>query len=90
MNGPYRKPQADLYTALLAIALAAVIVATIFAYLETSDYGDQKYRGAPPAPVVLTRPSGCDGDIGALASASGEQARRLTVSRFYADRSCVT
>lgn len=47
MNGSYRKPRVDIYTALLAIALAAVILATIFAYLETADYGDQKYRGAP-------------------------------------------
>ena len=52
MSGPYRKPQADIYTVLLAVALAAVLLATIFAYLETSDYGDQKYRGAPPAPVA--------------------------------------
>jgi len=55
MNGPYHKPQANLYTALLAIALAAVILATIFAYLETSDYGEQKYRGAPSA-VRLDQP----------------------------------
>jgi len=47
MNGSYRRPQADIYTVLLVIALAAVILATIFAYLETADYGDQKYRGAP-------------------------------------------
>jgi hypothetical protein len=46
MSGPYRKPQADIYTVLLALALAAVILATIFAYLETSDYGDNKYKGA--------------------------------------------
>ncbi|MBN1590468.1 MAG: hypothetical protein JW888_13215 [Pirellulales bacterium] len=64
MTGPYRKPQADIYTVLLALALAAVIVATIFAYLETADYKDNKYRGAPnvvyvdrsnlaPCPVVF-------------------------------------
>jgi hypothetical protein len=53
MSGPYRRPQADIYTALLAIALVAVLLATIFAYLETSEYGEQKYRGAPPVPAVL-------------------------------------
>ena len=35
----------------LAIALVAMIVATVFAYLETSDYKDEKgyhkYQGAP-------------------------------------------
>ncbi|HLA84825.1 MAG TPA: hypothetical protein VJL29_08525 [Thermoguttaceae bacterium] len=47
MSTPYRKPRPDLYTAILAIALVAVIVAAIFAYLETADYGDNKYQGAP-------------------------------------------
>jgi hypothetical protein len=53
MNAPHRKPQADIYTALLALALAAVIIAAVFAYLETGDYGDQKYRGAPPVQTVV-------------------------------------
>jgi len=77
MTGPHRKPQADIYTALLALALAAVIVATIFAYLETSDYGEQKFRGAPmvradhptlaPCPIAFDEPAAAGGrtwDVG--------------------------
>ena len=52
MNASYRKPRANIYTALLALALAASIIATIFAYLETNEYGDKKYRGAPRVPTV--------------------------------------
>ena len=48
-----RKPRADIYTVLLAIALVAIAVTTIFLYLETADYGDQKTKGAP---MVETRP----------------------------------
>jgi hypothetical protein len=77
MSGPYRKPQADIYTALLAIALAAVLMATVFAYLETSDYGDQKYRGAPVVPAVVMRSPAGDGGDGALADTSGGRARPL-------------
>ena len=50
MTGSYRKPRVDVFTTLLAIALVAVIIATIFAYLETADpeyEGDKKFRGAP-------------------------------------------
>ena len=50
-----RKPRADIYTALLAIALVAIIVTTILMYLESADYGDQKTKGAPP--VVWNRPA---------------------------------
>lgn len=50
-----RKPRADIYTALLAIALVAVIVTTVLLYLEAADYGDQKTSGAPP--VVSTSPA---------------------------------
>ena len=48
MAGPQRKPQADIYTALLAIALVAILLSIVFMYLETADYGADKYRGAPP------------------------------------------
>jgi len=48
MAGPQRKPQADIYSALLAIALVAILLAILFMYLETADYGADKYKGAPP------------------------------------------
>ncbi len=61
-DGPlFRKPRADLYTALLFIALVAMILACVVAYLEVKDYGDTPYQGGPSvymmprdaAPVVL-------------------------------------
>ena len=48
MAGPQRKPQADIYTAILAIALVAILLSIVFMYLETADYGTNKYSGAPP------------------------------------------
>ncbi len=53
MAGPYRTPRVDIFTTLLTIALVAVIVATLFAYLETSDYKDNKYKGAPNVPTLV-------------------------------------
>lgn len=52
--GPFRKPQADLYTVLLVIALLAVLVGILFLYLEMNAY-EFKYQGGPsvampPAP----------------------------------------
>lgn len=47
-EGPlFRKPRADLYTALLVIALLAMILACVFAYLEVKDYGTPPYQGGP-------------------------------------------
>ena len=59
MAGPQRKPQADIYTALLVIAFVAILMSILFLYLETSDYGANKYKGAPPVarldqPAVAT------------------------------------
>ena len=45
----YRKPQADLYTILLAMALVAVLVAILFLYLFMKTYAQ---AGAPP-PVAM-------------------------------------
>ena len=44
---PHRKPQADLYTVLLAIALVAVLVGILFLYLEMDLY-EFKFKGGPP------------------------------------------
>jgi hypothetical protein len=53
----YRKPKADIYTLLLAIALVALIIACVFAYLEIKDYGDQPFSGAPSAALPIDRPT---------------------------------
>ena len=42
----YRKPRADLYTALLAIALAALVLGCVMLYMELQLY-EFKYQGAP-------------------------------------------
>ena len=52
----YRKPKADVYTLLLGIALVALIIACIVAYLEIKDYGDQPFSGAPSVAVPVERP----------------------------------
>ena len=52
MAAPQRKPQADIYTVLLVIAFVAIITAIVFLYLETADYGTNKYSGAPPVARV--------------------------------------
>ena len=53
----YRKPKADIYTLLLGIALVALIIACIFAYMEIKDYGDSPFSGAPSAAISLERPT---------------------------------
>ena len=50
----HRKAQPDIYTVLLAIALVAIIMSIVLLYLETADYGDQKYRGALPVYLEST------------------------------------
>lgn len=49
----YRKPKADVYTLLLGIALVALIIACIFAYMEIQDYGASPISGAPSAAVPV-------------------------------------
>jgi len=48
MAGSYRKPQPDVYTVLMAIALFALLLGIVFLYLETKDYGSHKTSGRPP------------------------------------------
>lgn len=52
----YRKPKADIYTLLLGIALVALIIACIFAYMEIKDYGASPFSGAPSVAVPVERP----------------------------------
>jgi len=53
--GPFRKPRADLYTALLAIALVALLLGILCLYLEMKQY-DFKFKGGPPAPTFKGGP----------------------------------
>ncbi len=50
-GGPYRKPRADLYTALLAIALVALLLGVFCLYLEMKAY-QFKYKDGPRVPQV--------------------------------------
>jgi hypothetical protein len=54
-SGPYRKPQADIYTLLLLLSLVAVIMATVLLYLETKDYGSPPHKGAPSVSMSTSR-----------------------------------
>lgn len=60
-GGPYRKPQADIYTLMLLISLVAIILATVFLYLETKDYGSPPYQGGPSVSIRSSEPA--DGAI---------------------------
>ena len=53
----YRKPRADIYTLLLAIALVALIIACVFAYMELKDYGTSPFSGAPSAAIPFENPT---------------------------------
>ncbi len=55
-NGSSHKPQADVYTLMLLLALLAIIGATVFLYLETSDYGATPFQGAPSASIAHDGP----------------------------------
>jgi len=55
----YRKPRADLYTVLLIVALLALVIGTIFLYLETAQYeGKPPYKGTPSAWIAPQAPAG--------------------------------
>jgi hypothetical protein len=46
----YRKPQADVFTVLLVIALLGLIIATTVLWMVMKDY-DYAIKGGPPNPV---------------------------------------
>ncbi len=56
-NGTYRKPQADVYTLMLVLALLAIIAGTVFLYLETRDYDSPPYQGGPSVSVGRQQPA---------------------------------
>jgi len=47
---PYRKPRADIYTVLLALALAAVLIGLTFLALEMDMYF-WEFKGGPTASI---------------------------------------
>lgn len=57
--GPFRKPRADVYTVLLAIALVALLLAIYALYLEMGDFkfdvkgGPPVTWASPPAAAVV-------------------------------------
>ncbi|MBN2296539.1 MAG: hypothetical protein JXM70_29190 [Pirellulales bacterium] len=51
-GGPHRKPQFNIYSTMLIIAFVAMLIGTVFAYLEVSDYGTNKTTGAPTVPAM--------------------------------------
>ena len=52
-SGPQRKPQFNIYSTMLIIAFVAIVIGTVFAYLETVDYKTNKTKGAPSVTMVL-------------------------------------
>jgi hypothetical protein len=64
--GLYRKPRADLYTVLLLAAFLALVIGTVFLYLDTADYGPTPagepnvqtgFYQTPPARTVAGAPT---------------------------------
>ena len=47
----YRKPQADVYTVLLAVALLIVMIATAALWMTMKDDYNNDIKGGPPNPV---------------------------------------
>jgi len=75
--GPYRKPRADLYTALLAIALLALLLGILCLYLEMKAY-QFEFKGRP----LLTMQSVEAGDQAV------ESSRGLARARDGSDALC--
>jgi hypothetical protein len=50
-GGPYRKPRADLYTVLLALALIAILLGIVCLYFENDTY-DWDYTGGPTVSIL--------------------------------------
>ncbi|MCL4191926.1 MAG: hypothetical protein KJZ87_09280 [Thermoguttaceae bacterium] len=52
----YRKPRADMYTVLLAIALAALIAGCVLLWLDTSPYAPNYWSGGPSVSIEVVPP----------------------------------
>ncbi|NUQ62902.1 MAG: hypothetical protein HUU20_10455 [Pirellulales bacterium] len=57
-GGPTRKPPTDIYTLMLLLSLLAIIIGTVFLYLETKDYGSPPYQGGPSVSMQSSGASG--------------------------------
>lgn len=79
-HGPYRKPRADVYTVLLIIALVAVLVGCLFAWLETADYPDKPPWSGARTSWLGPAPDG--GPSMALAGLTAEPGRVVLENRF--------
>ena len=57
-NVPAGKPRANLYTVLLVIALLALIVGTVFMYIESTNTGGRGVGAARPTagPAIASAP----------------------------------
>ena len=51
-GGPYRKPQADVYTFMLIVALLAVILGIVCLYFEMERF-DFEFKEAPKVPPAV-------------------------------------
>ncbi len=52
-SGPFRKPRADLYTMMLLVALLALVIGTVFLYLEVQRL-ESRAQAPGPSGDVLT------------------------------------
>jgi len=83
-GGPYRKPRADLYTMLLLISLAAIIIAIVCLYLETAEYGSPPWKDVPSVRLQGGNPGGLAGRarLGCGAAGGLRSALRLSSDGF--------
>ncbi len=79
----YRKPQPDLYTVLLVIALLAIIVGIVFMYLELNAY-DFKAKGGPAVTMHVPAAEAVDAFASPAATISCHGADSLAPARFFA------
>jgi hypothetical protein len=71
----YRKPRADMYTVLLAIALVALIVGVVFLYLETAPYAPNYWSGGSASIDAVHPGQARAADIAAITPSWRDSAR---------------
>ena len=92
--GPGRKPQPDIYTILLAVALVALLVACILLYLEQGDYRGSAMLVSPTsragaamdARVAASADGLHKGRAAVRSQVLGFQSRVLSAAHFLSDR----